>query len=151
MPSGHSCGHLEERLMHNARLIGVVSKSPQEAILDQKAVSLGYLVQWPRRVLTPYVNNVQLQEQSYELTPRIAKEHGTRMSQGLCIDSHDTDRHTVFGIRSSEPQHLLCVPHQCQTSTQVSSSFPCFCFFLQVLRYCLQAHATLASCEYMPS
>ena len=50
--------------MHEAWLVGVVPKPPQEAVLDQEAVSFGYLIQWPRRVLTPNVNYVQLQVQS---------------------------------------------------------------------------------------
>ena len=63
MPPGCSCCHLEEGHVHETRLIGVVTKTPQEAILDQEAVSFGYLIQWPRRVLTPDVNYVQLQVQ----------------------------------------------------------------------------------------
>lgn len=53
--------------MHEARLVGVVTEPPQEAVLDQEAVSFGYLVQWPRRVLTPDVNYVQLQVRTVQL------------------------------------------------------------------------------------
>ena len=60
MPPGCSCCHFEEGLVHEARLVSVVTKTPQEAVLDQEAVSLGYLVQWPRRVLTPYFKFIQL-------------------------------------------------------------------------------------------
>lgn len=48
--------------MHETRLVSVVTKTPQEAVLDQEAIRLGYLVQWPRSVLTPDVNYIQLQE-----------------------------------------------------------------------------------------
>ena len=154
MPSGHSCCHLEERLMHYARLIGVVSKSPQEPILDQKAVSLGYLVQWPRRVLTPYVNNVQLQEQSFELTPTIARDNRTwkQARHKGCALTHMI-LIAIQYLKSSSQSLSTCsvaptsVRHQHKYPLlSLASAFSC-----RYLRYCLQAHATLANCEYMPS
>lgn len=107
--------------MHEARLVGVIPKPPQETIFDQEAVGFGYLVQWPWRVLTPYVNYIQLQTHAVvtaDINTCESQQHLTGW-----FGSHGTDRHTVFEIRFSEPQHLLCGPHQCQTSRPVSSFY----------------------------
>ncbi len=59
-PRCDSC-HLEEGHMHETWLLSIVAKSPQKPILDQETVRLWYLVHWPRGMLTPDVNDIQLQ------------------------------------------------------------------------------------------
>lgn len=69
--------------MHDAWLISVITKAPQEAILDQKAVSLGYLVQWPWRMLTPNVNYIQLQVQVTRADTRTCSRAAETWEQAL--------------------------------------------------------------------
>ncbi len=59
--------HLEEGHMHETWLLSVVAKSPQKPILDQETVGLWYLIHWPRGMLTPDVDDIQLQYPAIEL------------------------------------------------------------------------------------